>query len=114
MAFSEFEKKRVEKIVGAFCENRVPERVRDQLKNGYRVENQSIFLFESRPRWDDPKEWLDLDFAKITYVKIRGIWKLYWKRASGKWKSYEPHSESRKIEDLIGTIDEDLYGCFFG
>ena len=114
MVFSEFEKKRIEKIVRTFCDNRVPQRIRDKLKNGYRVEGQNVFLFESRPRWDDPKEWLDLDFAKITYVKSRGIWKLYWKRASGKWNLYEPHSESRGLDDLIATIDEDRYGCFFG
>ena len=114
MVFSELEKKRIEKIVGAFCDNRVPGSVRDQLRNGYRIENQNIFIFESRPRWDAPREWLDLDFAKITYVKSSGIWKLYWKRASGKWNLYEPHKESKKIDDLIATIDEDRYGCFFG
>ena len=114
MAFSELETKRIEKIVGTFCENRVPERVRDQLRNGFRIEKQNIFIFESRPRWDDPSEWMDLDFAKITYVTSRGIWKLYWMRASGKWNPYEPHKESKRIDDLIATIDEDRYGCFFG
>jgi hypothetical protein len=114
MAFSEFEKKRIEKIVGTFCDDRVSEKARDQLKNGYRIEGQNIFIFESRPRWDEPSEWMDQNFAKITYVKSRGLWKLYWMRASGKWKLYEPHSESKKIENLIATIDEDHHGCFFG
>jgi len=114
MAFSEFEKKRIGKIVGTFCENRVPERARNQVRNGFRIEGQNIFIFESRPRWDDPSQWMDLDFAKITYVKSRGIMKLYWKRASGKWNLYEPHGESRELTDFINTIDEDRFGCFFG
>ena len=114
MGFSEFEKKRIEKIVGAFCSRRVSERARNQLKNGFRIEGQNIFLYESRPRWDDPSEWVDRDFAKITFVKSRGIWKLYWMRASGKWMLYEPNKESRDLSHLISTIDEDRHGCFFG
>lgn len=114
MAFSEFEIKRIDKIVRTFCENRVPERFRDQVKVGFRIEGQNIFLFENRPRWDEPSEWLALDFAKITYVKSRRIWKLYWKRASGKWDQYKPHFVANDIGKLIKTIDEDRYGCFFG
>jgi hypothetical protein len=114
MSFSELEKKLIGKLVGTFCNIRVPEKARDQLKNGYRIEGQNIFIFESRPRWDQPSEWMNLDFAKLTYVKSRGIWKLYWKRASGKWNLYEPHAESRELSELIKTIDEDQYGCFFG
>jgi len=114
MAFSELEKKLIEKVVGKFCDIRVPMRVRDQLRNGYRVDGQNLFIYESRPMWNKPSEWMDLDFAKLTYVKSKGNWKLYWKRASGKWKLYEPHSESRELGDLINTIDQDRYGCFFG
>lgn len=114
MAFSELEKKRIEKIVGTFCDNRVPARARDQLKVGFRIEGQNIFLFESRPRWDDPSEWMDLDFAKLTYVKSRSAWKLYWMRASGKWNLYKPHGEDNDISKLFNTIDEDSNGCFFG
>jgi len=114
MEFLELDKKRIEKIVGTFCEKRVPERFRDQLKFGYRIENRNIFIFESRPRWNEPSEWLDMDFVKITYAKSRGIWKLYWKRASGKWNQYEPHRDSKNIDGLIAIIDEDRYGCFFG
>jgi Protein of unknown function (DUF3024) len=114
MAFSELEKKRIEKIVGTFCDDRVPARVRDQLKVGFRIEGQNIFLFESRPRWDNPGEWMDHDFAKLTYVKSRSFWKLYWMRASGKWNQYKPHGQDNDIGKLIHTIDEDSIGCFFG
>ena len=76
-------------------------------KNGILVD------FESRPRWDKPSEWLDMDFAKIRYIKSRRLWKLYWKRASGKWEAYKPNSEYGKLHRLISTIDEDRHGCFF-
>ena len=114
MFFSVLEKKLIVKRVGAFCDTRVPEKARGQLKNGYRIEGQNIVIFESRPRWDQPSEWMNLDYAKLTYVKTRGVWKLYWKRASGKWNLYEPHAESRELSELIETIAEDQYGCFFG
>ena len=114
MAFSEFERKRIEKIVGTFCQNRVPERARTQLRYIYRIEGQNVFLSEDRPRWDNPDEWLALDFAKLTYVKSRKIWKLYWMRASGRWERYEPCRKDKHLENLITVIGEDQYGCFFG
>ena len=75
-AFSEFERKRVEKLVGTFCRNRVPQRARTKLRYTYRIEGQNVFMAEDRPRWDNPDEWLALDFVKLTYVKSRKIWKL--------------------------------------
>ena len=112
MAFSEIEKKMNGKLIGPFCDLRVPKKYQSELKHGYRFDRQNIFIFESRPRWDKPSEWIDMDLAKLTYVKSRGIWKLYWKRASGKWERYEPHKESDELSELMKTIDEDRSGCF--
>jgi len=114
MAFSEFESKRIDKLVGTFCNTRVPEHARKALQYVYRVDGQDVIIAESRPRWDNPDEWLTLDFAKLKYVKSRKIWKLYWMRANGKWNLYEPCSEAAQVETLVAAINEDRHGCFFG
>ena len=115
MALSEFEIKRYEKSVKAFIDkNRPPAHIRKELDLGYKLENQSIEIFEIRPRWDNPKEIIETPVAKATYVKTQGIWKVYWQRADLKWHSYEPHPIAENIEDFLEVVESDEHACFFG
>lgn len=114
MSFSEFELKRIDKLIGTFCWNRVPERARDQLRYSYRVEGQNVIVSEERNRRGKQEEWVALDIARFRYVKSTRRWKLYWMRISGKWQLYEPCNEDKNLETLIEAIGKDTYGCFFG
>jgi hypothetical protein len=115
MALSEFEIRRIEKIVGNYVERRrPPPHIRPELDIGYRVEGQSVLLFEMRPTWREPSTKIESPVAKFTYVKTSGIWKIYWMRADLKWHSYQPHPEVDDIEDFLKVVDADEYGCFWG
>ena len=115
MAISEFERKRVEKIVGRYIEKRrPPAEIRDQVDLSFRIEGQSVVIFEIRPFWNAPKEKIEEPVAKGTYVKSRNLWKVYWQRADLKWHMYEPDPEVDTIDDFIEVVDSDEYGCFFG
>jgi hypothetical protein len=115
MAISEFEIKRCERELQRFMENRrPPPHIRDKLDFGYRIKDQSVELFEIRPRWDNPSEKLESSIAKTTYVKSKKIWKVFWKRADLKWHGYEPKPAVGSIEEFLELVSEDEYGCFFG
>jgi len=115
MALSEFETKRVEKAAIAFLEKRrPPPHVRPKLDIGYRISGQSLELFEIRPQLDNPKERSEYPFAKATYVKATGTWKVYWLRADLKWHSYEPAAQVSSAEHFLAIVDEDEHACFFG
>ncbi len=105
-----------EKEVEAFIASLRPENpeIRAKLDYGYTYTNHTIELFEIRPAWNDPQVFHKEPFAKIRYIKSRRIWKLYWMRASLKWNAYLPHEHSPRLQDLLLTINEDAYGCFFG
>ncbi|GGE13004.1 DUF3024 domain-containing protein [Sphingobacterium cellulitidis] len=90
------------------------EEVRKQLDFGYSWDEQTVLLFEIRPQWNDPKNIINLPFAKLRFMKASKIWKLYWMRGSGKWEAYQPKSESTNLQLLLNEIDHDEYGCFFG
>ena len=81
---------------------------------GYSWDGRDAILFEVRPKWDDPEVKLELPFAKITFVKSKALWKLYWMRASGKWELYEPHAQDGKLNTLLNVIKKDAHACFFG
>lgn len=95
---------------------RPPLDMRHKLDLGFSLENRELVLFEIRPRWNDPSEIFHSDFAKAKYIKSRGIWKIFWKRANGNWQTYDPEGES-EIEDIIDffrIVDEDKYHAFWG
>ena len=76
MALSEFEIKKCERELEAFMAmRRPPVQIRPQLDLGYRVENQSIEIFEIRPQWQNPSETMELPVAKTSYVKAKNCWK---------------------------------------
>jgi hypothetical protein len=114
MAFSQEQLRSIRKVVRDFSDRRVPPRVRDQICLLYAIEGQNVIIRESRPAWRDPSRWIESDVAKLRYIANSNEWRLYWKRASGKWWPYEPRTRSRSLLALIDEIDADEYGCFFG
>ena len=115
MAFSEFERKRIEKNVGRYIEEkRPPAEIRDEVDLSFRIEGQSVEIFEIRPLWDNPKEKIEEAVAKATYVKSRNLWKVYWQRADLKWHRYDPDPEVDTIDDFLKVVESDDCSCFFG
>ena len=115
MALSEFEIKKVEKAAESFlAARRPPPEIRSKLDIGWRLEDQSLFIFEIRPVWNNPSEFKEYPFAKASFVKSKGIWKIYWLRQNLKWNSYEPTPQVKSIESVFLTVSSDEHGCFFG
>ncbi len=115
MAFSEIETKRCEKAIGAFMEKRRPApHIRAELDLGYRINGQSVEIFEIRSYWRNPKEILEHSIAKTTYVKTQKVWKIYWQRADLKWHRYDPAPEADTLEEFFEVVDKDEHSCFFG
>jgi len=113
--FSDFERKKAEIETDRFVQSkRPPENIRDQLDLGYRVENQSVYLFEIRPCWDKPQETMECPVAKATYSRAQEIWKIYWQRSDLKWHRYDPIPEVDQLCDFLELVDEDTHACFWG
>ncbi|MBW0176884.1 DUF3024 domain-containing protein [Sediminibacterium sp.] len=93
---------------------RPPENLRAQLDLMYRIEEQSIIIFEIRPRWDNPTVFIESRVAKTTFIKSKNHWKIFWMRADLKWHSYKPNPTVKEIKDFVRIVDEDKYGCFWG
>lgn len=115
MPFSEFEQKRLQKQIERFVErNRPSADIRDEVDLSYRVDGQSVEIFEIRPLWNDPKEKIEEPVAKATYVKSRKLWTVYWQRADLKWHRYDPDPEVDTIDEFLEVVVRDDFACFFG
>ena len=115
MALSEFEIHKCERAIQGFLKKRRPhDELRDQLDLGCRLENQSVFVFEVRPVWNDPSRTAETPVAKTTFVKTQKVWRIYWQRADLKWHRYDPDPEVDSVEKFFDIVDKDEYCCFFG
>jgi Protein of unknown function (DUF3024) len=116
MALAEIEQARVRRAMDAFMQQRrPPPHIRPQLDLGFRVSGQSVEIFEIRPRWDGPPdEKHESPVAKATYVRARGIWRVFWQRRDLKWHGYEPQPEVKSVEEFASLVAEDANACFFG
>ena len=60
MPFTEFETARIEAARSDFmAKRRPPPEIRDKLDLAYRIEGQSVVIFEIRPFWRDPSETIE-------------------------------------------------------
>ena len=115
MAFSEIEQKRYKKAVENYLDScRPPVEIRNELDFGFRIQDQSIEIFEIRPKWNDPSEKIESSVVKAKYYKSRNEWKVYWMKSDLKWHSYEPVPEVKTLEVLFEVLEADTYGCFWG
>ncbi len=115
MAFNEFELRKYQQILDKFIEKIRPlENIRKELDISYKITNQSVEIYEIRPQYDNPKNILNIEIAKATYVRTQDIWKIFWMRSDLKWHGYEPNPEVDDLSDFLSIIDEDKYGCFWG
>ncbi len=94
--------------------HRPPLEIRSELDIGYRIKGQSVYIFEIRPNWIKPKEKIESPVAKTTYIKTKGLWKIYWMRGNLKWYPYEPVLFVKNITDFFDLVAEDKLNCFFG
>lgn len=115
MALTETQKQAIDKAGAVFLlKRRSPEEMRDQLDIAYRIDEQSVLIFEIRPRFDDPSIKQETPIAKATYVQAAKQWKIFWMRADLKWHGYKPHLTVTTIDEFFELVDKDRYGCFFG
>ena len=116
MGFSDLEIARytglIERLVWA--KRRPPLHLRDKVREGQRIKGYEIELFLVRPLFFEPTRKIESSIAKTRYVKSRKVWKVFWKRADGKWHRYAPRPEVKSLENFLRLVDEDAYCCFWG
>ncbi len=104
----------IEVMENFLIRKRPPEDIRNQLDIGYKIEDQTIIIFEIRPQWNKPETNLEHPFAKTTFVKANNNWKVFWMPADLKWHSYSPQPTVKRLIEFTNLVEEDKHHCFFG
>ncbi len=115
MTFSIEKLGEIDTTIGQWCLARVPPELKSKIDHDYEVDDQAITLFEVRPIWRGPPgEFTRAPFARFRCVKSSGIWKIYWRRQTGKWELYVPAPTAKNLTAALAIIEADHHGCFFG
>jgi hypothetical protein len=115
MALSEFELALIDVKMTEFIEKRRPPvEARDQVDLSFKVEKQSVIIFEIRSDFLDPQKKAEIPIAKTTYTTSSSVWKIYCQRSDLKWHCYDPEPEVGTLDKFIQVVDEDETSIFWG
>jgi Protein of unknown function (DUF3024) len=102
--------------VEAFCQSRVPEDLRNEIRVECSRRGNSITMIERRPPWKPElagPEWISIDVAQLRY-DASGQWALYWHDSDERWWPYDDVGPCASVGPLLGEIDADPTGIFWG
>lgn len=99
--------------VERFCDRKVPDHVRDQLRWEVETRGRSITIYERRVPWrgapDEP--WTKREMAQFRCDAV-GMWTLYWANRNGRWLRVSDAPPTADIAELLRIVDENRTGAF--
>jgi hypothetical protein len=93
---------------------RPPENIRTMLDITYRIEQQSVVIYERRTVLNRQEKTTENEVAKATFIEASNCWKIYWLRPDKRWYSYEPRPRVNSLKAFVELVEEDVHGCFWG
>lgn len=100
--------------VQAWCDARVPESVRDQMRIVCESDTRTVTILEERPPWDGPGDWSRMPVARLRYVAGRGEWSLYCVTGKGDFRRYDWVPPAPSVTPLLKEIERDPTAIFWG
>lgn len=113
VTLSEFTIKLVEKKLGQFCREKIPEMHRHRVRLGFRIEDDIVTLFEERPMYYDPLSWISMSVAQFQYSAKGNTWTLYFPDRDNQWRVYYLNPKA-DFEILLREVDGDPLQIFWG
>ena len=102
--------------VRRWCQDKVPEQVRNEVRIEVDVAERDLTIVECRPPWraDGGSDWTRFPIARLRYAKTRGVWSLYWRDRNLRFHAYDLVSPTASIEELLAEVDRDPTAIFWG
>lgn len=99
-----------------YCESRVPDQHRDEIRIECRARGTTVTILECRPPWPGSSgtEWTENPQARMKYDASTKAWTLYWFDRNSRAHLYdliEPHQPVRQILD---EVERDPTCIFWG
>jgi hypothetical protein len=101
--------------VRRWCDARVPERARHQVRLECDVAPRHLTIVERRAPWrQDGSEWTTLPIARLRYTATDRTWTLFSRDRNLRFHTYDLIKPSGTIDDILAEIDRDPINIFWG
>ena len=99
-----------------YCNRRVPAQHRDEIRVEYDVRGKNVTIYECRPPChpDLSPTWSRQPIAQLRYDPDDRHWRLCWADRNGRWHHYDTLEPTIQVVELLGEIDADPTGIFWG
>ncbi len=114
MALPDAQRANVDRLLGAFCKDRVPPQYRNLIRYEYTVRGNSVTLTEHRPSLDRRDQWAELEVAQFRFNAGASNWALYWMRANERWQLCNWFRPAKRFATALREVVADRYGAFLG
>jgi hypothetical protein len=114
MPFSEFTIKLIETKLTGYCDRRIPEDMRHQIRLIYKIARDKVTLIETTPYFQDPSIWTETPLAQFRFDDKTKKWTLYCSDRNARWHLYDLLEPSVDFDDMLKALDTDRTGIFWG
>ena len=116
MPVPELRLRSAEREIREFCDARVPEIARHQVRLEVVTKGNAITIVERRVPWSPSAgaEWTTSGIARFRYQPRLGTWSLYWCDRHGGWHLCDLVQASPDVGPLIAEVERDPTGIFWG
>ena len=114
MALPELVKAGVKRDLGAYCERRVPAHARHQVRMGFSTRGNRVTLFEERAPYNGDGPWVQIPIAQLRWDPEHALWALYACDRNRRWFAYRYAEPVPHLGALLGALDADQTGIFWG
>lgn len=103
--------------VEVFCESRVPDGHRDEIRLECGRRGNTITVIERRAPWNPEligADWTSLKVARLRFDPSSARWSLHCCDSNERWSPYEDILPNASVDPLLAEIDADPNGIFWG
>jgi hypothetical protein len=105
----------VEKKLGAFLGKRVPPHLADEIRLSYTFRGNAVTIWENRAPWTSSMTtWTTSAVAQLRYNPKAQTWMLYWRDRNSKWHEDEGLAPVKNLDLILGELDRDPTGIYWG
>lgn len=102
--------------LSAYCERKIPAHARDQVRLSFEIDDNKVTVIEERVAFSEPGTWINIPIAQFRFVASTGVWTLYCANLKKRdaWRIYPEAKPTKDFEALLGNLDTDQMGVFWG